>query len=60
MVNIFRQIVASIDVAQTVDRVHSIISDPLAQLACLFAALIHDVDHLGVPNVKENQDMASA
>ena len=59
MVNMFRQTAASTDAAQTIDRAHSIVSDPLAQLACLFAALIHGVDHPGVPNVKVNQDMAS-
>jgi hypothetical protein len=49
-------------VTQAVERTHSIVSDPLAKFACLFAALIHDVDHPGVPNgqlVKENQDIAS-
>jgi hypothetical protein len=25
-------------------------SDPLTQFACVFAALIHDLDHQGVPN----------
>eukprot|EP00934_Nitzschia_sp_Nitz4_P000009 Nitzschia sp. Nitz4//scaffold115_size69933//4295//7888//NITZ4_005995-RA/size69933-processed-gene-0.50-mRNA-1//1//CDS//3329533478//9//frame0 len=29
---------------------HGITSDPLAQFAVTFAALIHDVDHHGVPN----------
>jgi hypothetical protein len=33
------------------DRTYGITSDPLTQFACLFAALIHDVDHYGVPNV---------
>jgi len=36
--------------------------DPLTQLACVFSALIHDVDHQGVPNsqlVKENAYIAS-
>ena len=29
-----------------------ITSDPLTQFACIFSALIHDVDHLGVPNTQ--------
>ena len=39
----------------------SITSDPLTQFACAFSALIHDVDHPGVPNaqlVKENVKIA--
>lgn len=27
-----------------------ITSDPLTQFACAFSALIHDVDHQGIPN----------
>ena len=43
--------------------IHSfgVASDPLAQLAIVFAALIHDLDHRGVPNpvlIKEDPDMA--
>lgn len=37
-------------------------SDPLCQLAIVFSALIHDVDHSGVPNsqlVKENAPIAA-
>lgn len=37
-------------------------SDPLAQFACAFSALIHDVDHQGVPNsvlVKEESPLAA-
>jgi hypothetical protein len=40
---------------------YGITSDPLCQFALSFAALIHDVDHHGVPNaqlVKENTEMA--
>jgi len=36
-------------------------SDPLAQFAIVFSALIHDVDHTGVPNsqlIKENAEIA--
>jgi 3'5'-cyclic nucleotide phosphodiesterase len=29
---------------------YGITSDPLTQFACVFSALIHDVDHSGVPN----------
>ena len=38
-------------------------SDPLTQFAVVFSALIHDVDHYGVPNIqlmKEKEEMASA
>lgn len=44
------------------DRTFGIASDPLTWFACIFAALVHDVDHAGVPNsqlVKENQKLAS-
>jgi len=36
-------------------------SDPLVQFACIFSALIHDVDHSGMPNhqlIKENPALA--
>merc|ERR1712183_453651 len=32
------------------DHTYGITSDPLTQFACIFAALIHDVEHQGVPN----------
>lgn len=41
---------------------HGITSDPLTQFACIFSALIHDVDHSGVSNaqlVKENSHIAA-
>ena len=44
------------------DHTFGITSDPLTQFACLFSALIHDVDHLGIPNsqlVKEGYEIAS-
>lgn len=44
------------------DHTYGITSDPLTQFACIFSALIHDVDHTGVPNsqlVKENLPIAS-
>lgn len=31
---------------------YGITSDPLTQFACVFSALIHDVDHPGVPNTQ--------
>ena len=40
---------------------YGITSDPLTQFACAFSALIHDVDHTGVPNVqliKEDKTLA--
>jgi len=43
------------------DHTYGITSDPLTQFACVFSALIHDVDHPGVPNsqlVNEGTDMA--
>ena len=43
------------------DFTYGITSDPLTQFACVFAALIHDVDHCGVPNtqlIKENSHLA--
>ena len=43
------------------DHTYGITSDPLVQFACVFSALIHDVDHTGVPNTqlaKENPKMA--
>jgi hypothetical protein len=43
------------------DHTYGITSDPLTQFACVFAALIHDVDHSGVPNaqlVKEDAYVA--
>jgi len=34
------------------DHTYGITSDPLTQFAVVFSALIHDVDHTGVPNTK--------
>ena len=42
---------------------NGVASDPLIHFACTLAALIHDVDHPGVPNaqlVKENVEIAEA
>jgi hypothetical protein len=44
------------------DHTYGITSDPLTQFACALSALIHDVDHTGVPNaqlIKENAPIAS-
>ena len=44
------------------DHTYGITSDPLTQFACVFSALIHDVDHSGVPNsqlIKENSRVAA-
>ena len=41
---------------------YGLTSDPLTQFACIFSALIHDVDHAGVSNaqlVKENSHIAA-
>eukprot|EP00980_Cylindrotheca_fusiformis_P018093 scaffold5810_cov109-Cylindrotheca_fusiformis.AAC.3 len=40
---------------------YGITSDPITQFACAFSALIHDVDHTGLPNaqlVKEETEIA--
>lgn len=44
------------------DHTYGITSDPLTQFAVVFSALIHDVDHTGVPNkqlVKEKPELAA-
>ncbi|KAL7576129.1 hypothetical protein ACA910_004791 [Epithemia clementina (nom. ined.)] len=44
------------------DHTYGITSDPLTQLACAVAAVIHDVDHVGVPNaqlIKEHDPLVS-
>ncbi|GKY99131.1 hypothetical protein MPSEU_000868600 [Mayamaea pseudoterrestris] len=43
------------------DHTYGITSDPLTQFACVFCALIHDVDHSGVTNaqlIKEEKEIA--
>jgi len=45
------------------DHTYGITSDPLTQFSCIFSALIHDVDHNGVPNntlIAENAAVAAA
>ena len=44
------------------DHTYGITSDPLTQFACAFSALIHDIDHTGIPNaqlVAENAEIAA-
>ncbi|CAJ1930877.1 unnamed protein product [Cylindrotheca closterium] len=41
------------------DHTYGITSDPLTQFACAFAALVHDVDHEGVPNAQLVQEGAA-
>ena len=44
------------------DHTYGITSDPLTRFACVFAALIHDLDHPGVPNTRfavENKTLAA-
>ncbi|KAL9181073.1 hypothetical protein ACHAXT_009878 [Thalassiosira profunda] len=38
---------------------YGIAADPLAQFAVVFAALVHDVDHTGVPNVQLGKEKPS-
>jgi hypothetical protein len=43
------------DMASTLyDHMYGITSDSLTQFACVFSALIHDADHIGVPNSQLN------
>ena len=53
------------DVTKNVEAMHDhtygITSDPLTQFAVVYSALIHDVDHQGVPNaqlVKEGAEVS--
>lgn len=41
------------------DHTYGITSDPMTQFACLFAALVHDVDHHGVPNPQLGREDAN-
>lgn len=68
VIKLMSRIVAStdqhiVDNAETPhDHTYSITSDPLTQFACVFSALIHNVDHTGVPNttlVTEQSSLAT-
>jgi len=51
-----------VDASKLHDHTYGITSDPLTQFACVFSALIHDLDHPGVPNaqlVKEGSRLAA-
>jgi hypothetical protein len=50
------------DASSLHDHTYGITSDPLTQFACILSALIHDLDHPGVPNaqlVKEKAPIAN-
>eukprot|EP00977_Amphora_coffeiformis_P003392 scaffold630_cov174-Amphora_coffeaeformis.AAC.12 len=61
VVKLLRRIV-SVDPNNSSESIHrqtfGITSDPLAQFACVFSALCHDVDHPGVPNSCLNAENA--
>jgi hypothetical protein len=54
---------SKIDTAASLhDQTYGIKSDPLTQFACVYSALIHDLDHPGVPNhrlIQEDAQMAA-
>eukprot|EP00934_Nitzschia_sp_Nitz4_P007269 Nitzschia sp. Nitz4//scaffold229_size32011//3230//7371//NITZ4_007915-RA/size32011-processed-gene-0.6-mRNA-1//1//CDS//3329542847//7259//frame0 len=66
VVKLLSRIVAPTESMETENALHDhtygITSDPLTQFACAFAAMIHDVNHVGVPNsqlVKEKARIVS-
>jgi hypothetical protein len=53
---------SSYDASELHKQTFGLVSDPLAQFAVVLSALIHDVDHSGVPNaqlVRENHELAA-
>jgi hypothetical protein len=53
--------IACDDARELHDHTYGITSDPLTQFAVVFSAMLHDVDHLGVPNtqlIKEGIDIS--
>ena len=46
------KVYSGVDALALHDHTYGITSDPLTQFACIFAALIHDVDHHGVANMQ--------
>lgn len=45
------------------DHTYGITLDPLTQFAVVVSALVHDVDHVGIPNfllVNENQSLVAS
>lgn len=70
VVRFLARVAAATDAAQEQDSTsgtatktdrYGIASDPMTQFACAFAALVHDVDHPGVPNsqlVQEQSELA--
>ena len=40
------------------EHLFGITSDPLTRFACVFSALIHDIDHPGIPNQQLNRENA--
>ena len=38
------------------DHTYGITSDPLTQFTCAFSALVHDVDHQGIPNTRLSEE----
>jgi len=57
-IKLFSHCSPSSSLSEDVDQTYGIFRDPLTQFACVFAALIHDVDHPGVPNARLLEEKA--